>query len=100
MYRSVVLSVDATGVLRVDDPDDALQVGQRRELDRDPALPLAEVDLDAGLQVVREPGREVVEPRRGRAAAPGRLRLGAPEVAHRDDLLQAAYRDALGDHAP
>ena len=74
------------------------QVLQRGELDGDPALVAPQVDLDPGVVEVGEPVGEVARAA-GRSAwrrAAGR-RLVLAELPDRDDLLEAAHRDALGD---
>ena len=79
--KSISLSVALSlprGVTGVDQADDPLQVGKRGELDGDPALALAEVDLDPGLQPVREPGGEVGQ-RRARSAGCGEPAAGGSE---------------------
>ena len=55
-------------------PDDPLQVVDRGELDGDPALAPAEVDLDPGLEPVREPVGQV-------ASAPGACGLARASAA-------------------
>ena len=79
--------------------DDPAQVVEARELHGDPALGPAEVDLDPGLQPVREPIGELGQARRGRLGPGDPAHLRRPGVADRDDLLEAADADALGDHA-
>ena len=85
-------------VARVHDVDDPAQVVEARELDGDPALGPAEIDLDPSLQPVRESLSELGKARRGRLGPGHPTHLRRAGVADRDDLLQASDADAFGDH--
>src|SRR6478752_10323214 len=78
----------------VHDVDDPAQVVEAGELDRDLALGLAEVDLDAGLEAVGEAFSQLLETGGdGLLAQDARSRLLL--AAERDDLLQSAHGDTL-----
>ena len=69
------------GYARVHDVDDPAQVVEAGELDGDLALGPAEVDLDPGLEPVREPVGELGQAGRGRLGARGLLRgSGSPST--------------------
>src|SRR6478752_9465975 len=88
LYGSVV------AIPRVHDVDDPAQVVEAGELDRDLALGLAEVDLDAGLEAVGEAFSQLLETGGdGLLAQDARSRLLL--AAERDDLLQSPHGDAL-----
>ena len=69
-----------------------------RELDRHRALAAPELDPDPGLEPVGEPAGQLVQPG-GRRAPRALVRgpAGAVVATERDDLLDRAHRQALGD---
>src|SRR5450759_886208 len=76
-------------------PDDAIEVFYRGELERQLALPLAKVDPHTGVETVREPGGLAVQLRvvRTRARLAG---TRSPFIPERNDLFDVAYRQSLG----
>jgi hypothetical protein len=87
-----------TGDLGGHHADDPLQVVDRAELHDDAALGPTDLDLDLGLEPVREPGPQLLDAGRGDLAAAalrGRLLRGS----QRDRLLGGTDAHALGDDA-
>src|SRR5690606_29939694 len=79
--------------------DDPLEVVDGSELDEDPALPPTDVDLDAGLKVVRESVRELAKSCRLRSRTFGGrlLRRGPGGERQRNGFLSGPDGEPLRD---